>query len=370
MKGDRRDDGSSKRRLQILTAGIGARNRTPTKCKMGNAWRSGAKRSGLRRPTIATHPPSTEPRLSVPDGDLLPFERAVHRIFLGPDGVRPIWRLLIAVGLYNLLVFVIEALLTSDPAIWEWLRSRRPDVFAPGVLIFSETVRVAAAVAAGFLMSRIEERSFRDYGVPWSEAFGKRFWQGAAYGFALLTLLMASIAALGGFTLGGLALDAAAALRYGVLYALGFLLVGFFEEATFRGYMQATLRQGIGFWPAAIALSVWFGLLHGHNSGEAKTGLLMAGCFGLLAAFSLRRTGNVWFAIGMHAAWDWSESYLYGVPDSGVAASGHLTAASLHGPVWLTGGSVGPEGSALVFAIIAIGALGLHVLFPAAPKES
>jgi uncharacterized protein len=284
--------------------------------------------------------------------------------------VRPIWRLIAAVALYNLLVFVIEALLASDPAIWAWMRSRRQSVLTAGVLIFGESIRVAAAVATGSLMRRIENRSFRDYGVPWSEAFKKRFWQGAAYGFALLTLLMASIAAGGGFSLGGAALDAPAAIREGTLYLLAFLLVGFFEEAAFRGYMQATLSQEIGFWPAALLLSTCFTLIHVGNFGEAPVGLLLVGCFGLLAAFSLRRTGTIWFAVGMHAAWDWGESFFYGVPNSGLASSGHLTAASLYGPAWLTGGSVGPEGSLLVFAVMGIGALGLHFFFPAARRKS
>jgi CAAX protease family protein len=326
--------------------------------------------SGPRRPAIATNPTSTEPRFPLHDGDLPPFERAIHRIFLGPDGVRSVWRLVAAVGLYNLLVFIIEALLASDPAVWAWMRSRSQSVLTPGVVLFTEAVRVAAAAATGILMSRIEQRSFADYGLPWSAACGKRFWQGAAYGFGLLTALMASLAALGAFSLGGAALDPAAAIRYGAFYLLAFLLVGFFEEATFRGYLQATLAGEIGFWPAALVLSIGFGLLHLHNSGEAKIGLLMAGCFGLLAAFSLRRTGTIWFAIGMHAAWDWGESYFYGVPNSGVPAAGHLTAASLHGPAWLTGGTVGPEGSALVFAVIGIGALGVHLLFPRAPRKS
>jgi uncharacterized protein len=293
----------------------------------------------------------------------------MHRAFLGPDGVRPIWRLVAAVALYDLLVFVAEALLAIDPAIWAWMRSRPRSVLTPGVLIFGEGLRVAAALATGLLMSRIEERSFAEYGLPWNGVFGKRFWQGGAYGFALLTILMASIGALGGFSLGGVELGAPAAIRYGALYLLAFLLVGFFEEATFRGYLQATLAQEVGFWPSALALSVAFGLIHVRNFGEAVSGLLLAGCFGLLAAFSLRRTGTLWFAIGMHATWDWGESYFYGVPNSGVPAAGHLTAASLHGPIWLTGGSVGPEGSALVFAVMALGALGLHVFFPATPRK-
>jgi uncharacterized protein len=320
--------------------------------------------------TMATHPPSTEPRFAMHHGELPPFERVLHRIFLGPHGVRPIWRLVAAVALYNLLVFVIEALLASDPAVWLWMRSRSQSVLTPGVVIFGESIRVAAALATGILMRRIEDRSFRDYGVPWCEAFGKRFWQGAAYGFALLTVLMASIAAMGGFSLGGVALNRSAAIRYGVLYLVAFLLVGFFEEATFRGYMQTTLAQEIGFWPAALALSICFSLMHVRNFGEAKIGLLLVGSFGLLAAFSLRRTGNIWFAVGMHSAWDWGESFFYGVRNSGLWATSHLTAASLHGPVWLTGGSVGPEGSALVFAVMGIGALGLHCFFPSAPRKS
>ena len=133
----------------------------------------------------------------------------------------------------------------------------------------------------------------------------------------------------------------------------GAVVSGVVEEAAFRGYMQATLAQEIGFWPAALALSICFGLINLRNPGEAKTGLLLAACFGLLAAFSLRRTGTIWFAIGMHAAWDWGETFFYSVPDSGMVSPGHLLSSSLHGPAWLSGGSVGPEGSALCFLTLA-----------------
>jgi uncharacterized protein len=55
----------------------------------------------------------------------------------------------------------------------------------------------------------------------------------------------------------------------------------------------------------------------------------------------------------MHASWDWGESYLYSVPDSGGMVTGHLFNSSFHGSRWLTGGSVCPEGSVLVFVVIA-----------------
>lgn len=86
---------------------------------------------------------------------------------------------------------------------------------------------------------------------------------------------------------------------------------------------------------------------------------------GILAAFALSRTGNIWFPIGMHAAWDWGETFFYSTPDSGFLAQGHLLNSSFHGPTWLTGGSVGPEGSVFAFVVLALGGVGIHFLFPA-----
>ena len=80
--------------------------------------------------------------------------------------------------------------------------------------------------------------------------------------------------------------------------------------------------------------------------------------------FDLLQTGNIWFAIGTHAAFDWGETFVYSVPDSGLPAQGHLFNSSFHGPFWLTGGSVGPEGSAFAILVLLIGALAIHFLFP------
>jgi hypothetical protein len=62
----------------------------------------------------------------------------------------------------------------------------------------------------------------------------------------------------------------------------------------------------------------------------------------------------LWFAVGFHAAWDWGETFFYSVPDSGTIFPGHLLKSSFHGPPWLTGGMVGPEGSLLCFVVMAV----------------
>ena len=72
----------------------------------------------------------------------------------------------------------------------------------------------------------------------------------------------------------------------------------------------------LGFWPTAIILSspsapcTW-------NKGESLVGAAGAALIGLFFCLTLRRTGNLWFAVGLHASWDWGETYLYSVPNSG-----------------------------------------------------
>jgi membrane protease YdiL (CAAX protease family) len=119
------------------------------------------------------------------------------------------------------------------------------------------------------------------------------------------------------------------------------------------------LTTGTGFWPAAVLLSLLFGLAHTSNTGESHLGAFTAGAIGFVFCLVLRRTGDLWMPIGLHLGWDWGETYFYGVPDSGIAAQGHLLNSSSHGPIWLTGGTVGPEGSWLCVAVIVI----LWILF-------
>jgi hypothetical protein len=143
-----------------------------------------------------------------------------------------------------------------------------------------------------------------------------------------------------------------------------FLLVGLFEEVSFRGYSQFTLARGIGFWPAALVLSCLFGLNHLRNDGEQWRGVLAAAFIAFFFCLTLRRTGSLWFAVGFHAAWDWGETFLYSVPDSGTVWPGHLLNSTIGGSEWLSGGSVGPEGSVLCFVVIAIAWIAFDRLYP------
>jgi membrane protease YdiL (CAAX protease family) len=312
---------------------------------------------------------SSQPNPLVADSAFSPAPQpasGMRYVFMGPNGLRAGWRLLIFFCLIAAVGALLNFTLHHIPSFVAWNKAQSAATeMGPPITLVTEGLNLVLLLLCAFIMSLIEKRTFADYSLPLRQAFGKRFWQGVPYGFLMLSLLMVVIGALHGMSMPTLALGGSEALKYGLLWGLGFILVGLFEEFSFRGYLQSTLGSGIGFWPAALILSVLFGAIHLGNSGEAAFGAIMAGSFGILAAFSLSRTGNLWFPIGMHAAWDWGESYFYGVADSGMSAKGHLFNSSFHGPNWLTGGTVGPEGSVFALVVLVLGGIGIHFLYPA-----
>lgn len=290
--------------------------------------------------------------------EVVPPSRA-SSLFVGPDGLRAGWRFAIyVVALVGLMLGLRYAFRPLFPQAHGGTPSLR-------VFLLWECIAFLVSVVPALALSRYEKRHFDDYGLPHKEAFGRNFWVGALWGLVAITCLLGVLRLVGVFYFGGLVMHGFPAFKFAIFWAVMFTVVGLFEEFVSRGYTQFTLAQGMGFWPAAVLLSLVFGALHLNNKGEALIGALGAAAIALFFCLTLRRTGSLWFAVGMHAAWDWGETFLYSVPDSGMSAPGHLMHSSLQGSRWLTGGSVGPEGSVLVFVLIAVMWFVFDRLYPA-----
>jgi membrane protease YdiL (CAAX protease family) len=168
-------------------------------------------------------------------------------------------------------------------------------------------------------------------------------------------------------------LHGSAILRWGVVWAFGFLCVALAEETSLRAYLQFTLTRGLagiygvwlkserrgalGFCTAAAMLACIEMSNHSFNPGESPVGLTNVGLFAMMMCFSLWRTGSLWWAVGFHAAWDWAQSFLLGVADSGFIFNGRLLASHPAGNPMLGGGSTGPEGSLLAMPALALGVI-------------
>ena len=276
-----------------------------------------------------------------------------------------------------LRVFIYLALVEAFTYEFFWVAKfsglTGPPALAPRSLITGETIRLAAVLAGAWVMSRLERRSLGDYGLPLRGAFTKHLCQGAVFGILEISAVLGTLAALGYYHFGVVELHGAQLVQWLAFWLAFFIVVGLFEEFAFRGYVQFELTQGLGFWLASLATSLTFGAVHLTNPGETWTGIAGVVLTGLFWCFTLRRTGSLWFAVGMHAAFDFGETFLYSVPDSGTLFPGHLSSATLAGPTWLAGGTAGPAASILDFIVLIVFFYVLHRLYPplpAAPANS
>jgi uncharacterized protein len=280
-----------------------------------------------------------------------PPKHRLHWFFIGPDGIRAGWGVLLFVLLYVVFIFLFGWIFRSD-----LLQVRHMKSLSVRLGLIIEITQCLPAILATWIMASVERRPLLAYGYQGS-ARAVRFLSGLVLGFValsgfLLVLLKAKLLAFDGQLLHGSAI-----LKYALGWGLVFLLTAIFEESTLRGYLQFTLTRGIGFWWGALLLSLLFGLSHGTNPGETHVGLLGAAGLGLVTCLSLWYTGSLWWAVGFHAGWDWGQSYFYGTLDSGLAVQGHLLGTHPIGPRLWSGGATGPEGSLLVLPLTAIFAL-------------
>ena len=257
-----------------------------------------------------------------------------RRLFFGPFGLRAGFRLLIFVGILEVLVGLRGALLAR----------MLPGLGGIAIYLIGQATRFLFCLVACAVMARFERRPAGDYGLPARRAFHGDFWRGAATGLAAITLLLCGLAAAGVFRFGSSTLGAREAAAWAAAWAAVFVVLALSEEFFYRGYPLFTLSSGVGFWPAAVLLSAYFGFNHANRSTETWMGAVNAGLGGLLFCLMLWKSGDLWLPVGFHAAWNWGQTFVFGVPNSGTTVPGHLLNPSFHGPVWLTGGSVGPEG--------------------------
>jgi uncharacterized protein len=280
---------------------------------------------------------------------------SLRRAFYGSSGFRAGWR---ALG------FILFCAVVESQGV-HILRVEH-NVFGagetPGGTLFEKAVLFICILIFAVIVGKCEHRRLADYGLPLRKIFGKDFWAGALLGFGILTANIALMVLLHSYSFGTIALPAIEILKYAFLWAAADLAVGMAEEFAFRGYLQYTLTRGMGFWPASLVTSILFGVAHLDVQGEPWAAVANIAVLALLLCMALRRTGNLWFAIGSHMAFDWGLVFFYSVGSTSTHRA--LFNASLHGKAWLTGGAAGPEGNIFNVFLVAAGIFLLSRVYP------
>ena len=136
------------------------------------------------------------------------------------------------------------------------------------------------------------------------------------------------------------------------------LLIAFYEELIFRGYILNNLMDSFPKWLALLISALLFMIFHWNSAGffPVLTTLIM----GLIIGLNYLYTRNLWFSICFHTAWKYFEAPLLGF--SGNESSQTLLQIDLHGDENITGGVNGLEGSVFLMAVSLLSLLTLYLL--------
>ena len=356
--------------------------------------------------SASASPQASEPAALPPREPEKPY-RGLKWIFIGPQGLRAGWSILIFIPLLIAFGSGLGFLFTRLHLLV------KGGGFSPSNAFFGELLQVLSLIAAAGIVALIERRSILDYNLRGPNRV-RHFFSGLAIGFAALSALVGALAWGGWLHFGPVALHGSLVFKFAAVWGAVFLLVGCVEEGSMRCFLQYTLTRGVnfwwaagliacicgsllfrgkgnngawgvyiiallglfpclwlhlsesprsGFWQAAWVTSTFFGFGHTGNNGENWIGIFAAAFIGFVLCVSVWVTGSAWWAIGCHAAWDWAETYFYGTADSGFVAPGHLlTTAPTGNPLW-SGGTDGPEGSLLIIPIVLLILVWLVVIY-------
>ncbi len=120
------------------------------------------------------------------------------------------------------------------------------------------------------------------------------------------------------------------------------------EELITRAIILRLLMRAFGVWPALVLSAALFGALHLSNpNATAVAATAIAVEAGLMLAAFYLLTGRLWVSIGVHAAWNFTQGWVWGAAVSGIAVKESLFVSNPKpgAPEFLSGGAFGPEAS-------------------------
>ena len=249
------------------------------------------------------------------------------------------------------LVFVVPVFLAQSGVLYLAPRfGRMPMVVASGFV----ACLLGPAMYALYLRL-VEKRGPTEFAR--AGAAGE-FGLGLAIGALLFSVTIGTIALLGGYRVTAVRSDLSL-LAVPLALSLG---AGVLEEILARAVIFRLVEASLGSWIALVASAILFGLGHVNNpNATVFSGVAIVLEAGILLAAAYMLTRRLWLAIGIHVAWNFTQSGLFGVPTSGLALKGVLVSA-LIGPPWLSGGAFGAEGSVVAVGWCVVAGVTLLVL--------
>lgn len=285
----------------------------------------------------------------------------MYELFFNALGrLRSGWRIAIYASLFTILtlvfglfvVLIIIAVTQDEKALF---------LYTPqGMILTSSYSLIFGIFASWFCGKFLEDLPFQ--AVGWS--FHKNWLTQLIFGIltGTITLIFACVFAMPNGNLSfqpNNTADLSSILQtvFGSLFV--FLIAAASEEIVFRGYVLQTLLRAKLAWFGIALTSLPFAVAHLNNPNANYISTVNTALAGIWLGLAFLKTRSLWFAFGIHFAWNWVQGSLLGLPVSGLKQM--TTSPLLHsidqGPTWLTGGSYGIEGGITCTIALIISAL-------------
>ena len=208
---------------------------------------------------------------------------------------------------------------------------------------------VLGYAAFGFLFDR-QKHPISAQGLPPRPGWPREAGVGLAVGWAAVLICVLPLALMGGIAI----VLSTQATAWGALAAdlLFFALVALVEEVVFRGYGFQRFESVVGPYGAALGFALFYAIVQALQPGSNRASIAVAIVFSLLLSTAYLRTRALWLSWGLNLGWKASRALIFGLAVSGVGGHSSVVEGDPMGPLWLTGGGYGIDGSWMAFIVL------------------
>lgn len=258
---------------------------------------------------------------------------------------------LLVYGLFQFVGVILAAGITgyNMVEVTQLLQQTGAEGTSPGLNISlpMQIMGLFASILVVWLFRRLVDRkSIESLGLAWDGYQGDALY-GFLWGIGLIGAGFVGLWATGYLSITAVSVNPGMIL----LYLFFFILVAISEELVFRGYILNNLMDSMPYYHALGISAVIFAIMHGVNPNVTITGMINIFLAGMLFGIYYIHRGNLYFPIMLHLSWNFFQGPIFGFEVSGMATQETIQ-QNVTGPEWITGGSFGFEGSAVLTVLL------------------
>ena len=250
------------------------------------------------------------------------------------------------------LTSLMQADYTSAAEIFYKLLNGLPE----WINVFSLFLQLVLLIAAVIFCRFVEKRSVASMGFRRGQIIPE-YLKGLFAGAVMMTVVVMLIRLSGAAVFEGWRRFSVPTV---IFYFIGYMIFGLAEEALIHGFFMTSSAKSSSLAYSLIMSSVLFSFTNSMNSGASVLCSVNVFMLGLFSGLCVMRRGNLWGMGAFHAAWNFTQSVIFGFGMSSESSrTSIMKFTGIEGYDSLNGGIYGLGGGLIVTLVLflAIGAV-------------